>query len=247
MEEGIVADQDGKVVVITGASSGIGRSTARLLAADGWRIAAVGRSAERLEKLQSELGEGVLTIAVDVAGTDAGKQIVDTTIEQFGQIDAIFANAGVYLDGEVAETDAEAIRKTIEVNVVAPLGLVQAALPHMLTRGSGDIILTSSIAGHQAIYSEPVYSASKHAVLGFTHALRQQIKGSGVRVAEIAPGVVLTDLWGYEEGDPRAKERLDVATGIRPEDVAEAVGFMLTRPRHVTIRDLVILPSAQDI
>lgn len=237
----------GKVVVITGASSGIGRSTARLLAANGWRVALVARSKDRLETLGSELGDEALLLPLDVAEAEAGERIVDATIERFGRIDAIFANAGVYLDGQVADNEVDAIRRTIDVNVFAAMELVRAVLPPMLTQGSGDIIVTSSISGHQAIECEPVYSASKHAVRAFTHALRRQIAGSGVRVAGIAPGVVLTDLWGYEEGDPRAKDRLEGATGILPEDVAEAVRFMLTRPQRVTIRDLVILPSAQDI
>lgn len=238
---------DGKVVIITGASSGIGRSSARLLAANGAQIALVARSVDRLDKVRAELGQEALVIPVDVTETDAGERVVAATLERYGRIDAVIANAGIFLEGDVATTDIDELRRTIDVNVFAPLGLVRAALPHMLERGSGDIIITSSISGHQAIQSEPVYSASKHAATAFTHALRQQIKGSGVRVAEIAPGMVLTELWGFEEGDPRAKERLDASRGILAEDVAEAVQFMLTRPQHVTVRDLVILPSAQDI
>ncbi|MFB8369632.1 SDR family oxidoreductase [Pseudarthrobacter sp. NPDC055928] len=238
---------DGKVVIITGASSGIGRSTARLLAENGSQTVLVARSAERLEKVRAELGQDALVIPVDVSETDAGERIVAATLERYGRIDTVIANAGVFLEGEVAVTDVDEIRRTIDVNVFAPLGLVRAALPHMLERGSGDIIITSSISGHHAIHSEPVYSASKHAVRAFAHALRQQIKGSGVRVGEVAPGMVLTELWGFEEGDPRAKERLEASRGILPEDVAESVLFMITRPKHVTIRDLVILPSAQDI
>jgi ribitol 2-dehydrogenase len=242
-----MAELNGKVVIITGASTGIGRSTARLLAADGAQITMVARSADGLERVRSELGDNVLALAVDVAETGAAEQIVDATLQRFGRLDAVFANAGVFLSGQVVDNDILAIRKIIDVNVFATLGLVRAALPQLLSQGSGDIVITSSISGHQAISFEPVYSASKHAVRAFAHALRQQIRGSGVRVAELAPGVVMTDLWGYSEGDARVSERLENETGILPEDVAEAVRFMLTRPRHVTVRDLVILPSAQDI
>lgn len=236
-----------KVVVITGGSSGIGRSTARALAAEGACIALVSRSADQLESVREEIGDRAFSIPVDVAETDAGEKIVAATFERFGRIDAVFANAGIFVNGPVVSTDVEAIRRSLDVNVFGTLGLVRAALPHLMERGSGDIIITSSIAGHQALPSEPVYSASKHAVQAFTHALRRQIAGSGVRVSEIAPGIVLTDLWGYSEGDPRAADRIDAGTGIRPEDVADAVRYMLTRPQNVTVRDLVILPSAQAI
>lgn len=237
----------GRVAIITGASAGIGRSTARALAADGWHVALVARSAARLDELSAELGGNALVLPADVAEPGAAEAAVTTTIERFGQVDAAFVNAGVYLDGPVAETAVDAIRHIIEVNVYAALALGRAVLPHLLERATGDIIFTSSVSGHQAIDSEPVYTATKHAIQAFAHALRQQVRGSGVRVAAIAPGVVLTDLWGYAEGDPRTAERLSACTGILPEDVADAVRYMLTRPRHVTIRDLVILPTAQNI
>lgn len=236
-----------KTIIITGGSLGIGRSTARLLAKEGAKIALVARTTENLKAVEREIGTDALVIQADVAETDAGERIVNETLGCFGQIDAVFANAGVFLNGSVAESDIHMIRQTVDVNVFATFGLVRAALPHMLAQGSGDIVITSSIAGHQALPSEPIYSATKHAVQAFTHALRRQIAGSGVRVGEIAPGIVLTDLWGYPEGDPRTKDRLEAATGILPEDVADAVQYMLSRPRHVNIRDLVILPSAQAI
>lgn len=236
-----------RVIIITGASSGIGRSTARVLAGNGARIALVSRSESQLRSVQQEIGNRSFSLPVDVADPDAGERIVAATLERFGRVDAVFANAGIYLNGQVVETGIESIRHTIDVNVFGTLGVVRATLPHLMERGSGDIIITSSIAGHQALPSEPVYSASKHAVQAFTHALRRQIASSGVRVSEIAPGVVLTDLWGYSEDDPRAAERVEAATGILPEDVADAVRYMLTRPQNVTIRDLVILPSAQVI
>lgn len=242
-----MGDVNGRVVVITGASSGIGRSTARLLAENGARLVLVARSLERLETVRSELGEDVLLVPSDIADASAGQHIVDSAIERYGRVDALFANAGVFLEGPVAEVDVGELRRTLDVNVYATLALVRATLPGMLAQGSGDVVLTSSISGHHAIESEPIYSASKHAIQAFTHALRRQIRGTGVRVAEVAPGMVLTDLWGFSEGDPRVTERLAAGTGILPEDVADAVRYMLTRPAHVTIRDLVILPSAQNI
>jgi ribitol 2-dehydrogenase len=116
----------------------------------------------------------------------------------------------------------------------------------MLERGSGDVLVTSSVSGHQAIYWEPVYSASKHALQAFVHGVRRQLIGTGVRMGAIAPGVVLNELWGVSDS-AEIEEKVARAEGIRSEDVADAAGYMLTRPPHVTIRDLVILPRDQPI
>lgn len=236
-----------KVVVITGASSGIGRSTARALSHHGSKLVLVAQNEERLDAVRADLPDDTMIIPADVSAPGASENIVDRALARYGQIDAVFANAGIFVNGKVEETEFEAIRRCVDINVYAAFSLVRAVLPHFTARKRGDVLLTSSIAGHQALASEPVYSATKHAVRAFTHALRRQIAGSGVRVAEISPGIVLTDLWGYAEGDPRVAGRLEEGTGIQAEDVADAVHFMLSRPPHVTIRDLVILPTNQNI
>ncbi len=173
-------------------------------------------------------------------------RLVQTTMDRFGRIDVVLANAGVYVPGNVWEGDAAAYDDMIRTNVTGVIRLVHAALPHMLPRSTGDILVTSSVSGHQAIHWEPVYSASKHAIQAFVHGLRRQLVDSGLRVGAVAPGVVLNDIWGVR--DP-AEVEAKVATGegIRSEDVADAIAWMLTRPRHVAIRDLVILPRAQPI
>jgi ribitol 2-dehydrogenase len=119
-------------------------------------------------------------------------------------------------------------------------------LPHLLSRKAGDIIVTSSISGHQAIHWEPIYSASKHAIQSFVHGLRRQLLTTGVRVGAVAPGMVLNELWGLTD-TAEIDEKVAQGAGLRSEDVAEAILFMLTRPRNVTIRDLVMLPRAQDL
>jgi ribitol 2-dehydrogenase len=124
--------------------------------------------------------------------------------------------------------------------------MVRATLPGMVAARSGDIVVTSSVSGHQAIQWEPVYSASKHAIQSFVHGLRRQVAPHNVRVGAVAPGMVLNPLWGYT--DPAAIEaKVATREGLRSEDVADAVLFMLTRPANATIRDLVILPQNQDI
>jgi ribitol 2-dehydrogenase len=146
----------------------------------------------------------------------------------------------------VAEGDPDAWDRLLQINVNSVFRLVRAVLPGMLARRAGDIIVTSSISGHQAIHWEPVYSASKHAVQAFVHGVRRQTLNSGVRVGAVAPGMVLNELWGLTdraEIDRKAGE----GTGLRDEDVADAVLFMLTRPPNVTVRDLVMLPTNQDL
>jgi len=123
---------------------------------------------------------------------------------------------------------------------------IHGALKYMITAGTGDIVVTSSVSGHQAIHWEPVYSASKHAVQALTHTLRRQLIGTGVRIGAVAPGVVLNDLWQVTDSAAVANG-VAAGTGLTSEDVADAVLYMLTRPRHMNIRDLVLLPINQEI
>lgn len=134
----------------------------------------------------------------------------------------------------------------IDTNVGGVVRTVHAALRHMIPAGSGDIVITSSVSGHQVIDWEPVYSASKHAVHALTHGVRRQLVGTGVRIGSVAPGVVLNDLWQVTDATAVA-DGVAAGTGLRSEDVADAVLYMLTRPSHVNIRDLVILPVNQEI
>lgn len=234
-----------KVVLVTGASSGIGKATAKALAEQGAKLALAARSGDKLSVLAAELGNA-LAIPTDLTKPQGIAGMVEQTLGHFGQIDVLFANAGLYIPGPVAEGQPDDWDTLLMVNVNAVFRCVRAVLPHMLQRGSGDILMTSSISGHQAIHWEPVYSASKHAIQSFVHGLRRQVSAQGVRVGAIAPGIVLNELWGYT--DPAAIEtKVQQRAGLRCEDVAEAIVFMLTRPANVTIRDLVILPQNQDI
>lgn len=237
----------GKIALVTGASSGIGRAFAHALAAEGAKLALVGRSAERLEELASQLiGSEALVLPADLSKPADVTRVAKEALARFGHIDILLANAGIYLPGEVAEGDADKWDEMLAVNVNSVFRLVRELLPQMIERKSGDIIVTSSIAGHQVLRVEAVYSASKHAVQAFVHSLRRQVAKHNVRVGAVAPGTVLNELWGYRSA---AEIDAKVATrdGLRSEDVAEAVLFMLTRPPNVTIRDLVILPQNQDI
>src|ERR1700737_1610353 len=234
----------GRSVLVTGASSGIGKATAKLLAANGARVIVAARSLDKLQSLANEID--ALPVAWDVTSLDSVKKMVEAALRHNGKVDALFANAGVYLSGEVAEGLPSDWSQLIDVNVKGVMNSVHAVLPTMVAQARGDILVCSSISGHQAIHWEPVYSASKHAVQSFVHGLRRQLLNKGIRVGSVAPGMVLNELWGIQD-QAEINRRAALGEGLRSEDVAEAVLFMLTRPSNVTIRDLVMLPRTQDL
>jgi len=237
---------NGKVAVVTGASSGIGLAVARELHRLGATVVIAARSRERLDGVVASVGERCTPVVADVTRAGDVERLIGGTIEAHGRLDVLIANAGVYVGGDLWESDPDALDELLQTNVNGVVRTVRAALPHMLGRGSGDIVVTSSVAGHQAIYWEPVYSASKHALQAFVHGVRRQLLGTGVRIGAVAPGVVLNDLWGVSEPS-EIEDKVARGEGIRSEEVADAVAYMLTRPPHVTIRDLVILPANQPI
>jgi ribitol 2-dehydrogenase len=238
---------NGQVAVITGASQGIGLAYASALSAAGADVVLVSRSAGRLQEAARSLPGRTAVLAADVGDPATGEAAVALALERFGRLDLVLPNAGIYVGGDVVDTDPSVIRQLVDTNVGGVLSLVRAALPHLVRQGSGDVLVTSSVSGHQDIWWEPIYSASKHAVTSFVHSIRRQLVGTGVRAGAVAPGVVLNDLWGYGKDADAVQREVDEGRGITSEDVADAVMFMLTRPRHVTIRDLVVLPSAQEI
>ncbi len=236
----------GKTAVITGASSGIGLAVATELANHDVRLVLGARSSERLAAAAKTIQGEVITVRVDVTQSSDISHMFEVAAETFGTIDIVVANAGIYAGGDVASGMPESFNTLIDTNIKGVVNTVHTALGYMLPNCAGDIIITSSISGHQVISWEPVYSASKHAIQAFMQGLRRQLVASGVRVGAIAPGIVLNDLWAIS--DPTAIDAgVAAATGIRSEDVADGIIFMLTRPAHVTIRDLVILPTNQEI
>jgi ribitol 2-dehydrogenase len=232
---------EGKVGLVTGASSGIGLAIAREVHRLGATVVIAAR-----DVADASVGERCTTVVADVTQAQDVERLVGGTIEAHGGIDVLVANAGVYVGGDIWESDPDALDQLLRTNVNGVVRTVRAALPHMIERGSGDVVVTSSVSGHQAIYWEPVYSASKHALQAFVHGVRRQLLSTGVRMGAIAPGVVLNELWGVSDS-AEIEDKVGRAEGIRSEDVADAVGYMLTRPPHVNIRDLVILPRDQPI
>ena len=239
---------DGKVAIITGASTGIGRALATALDAHGARLVVIARDRGRLDALAGSLGRAPITVAGDIADPATISRARDLAIAEHGRLDILLANAGLYLPDRGWEVPTERIDAIVTTNVLGVMHAVHAVLPHLLAQGSGDIIVTSSVSGHQVIPWEPIYSATKHAVQAFVHGTRQQLVGTGVRLGAVAPGIVLNELWGVSSDDRGSIDaKVQAGEGMRSEDVADAVLFMLERPRHVTIRDLVMLPTNQVI
>ncbi|MBU6278899.1 MAG: SDR family oxidoreductase [Actinomycetales bacterium] len=236
----------GSVAVVTGASSGIGRSYAQALDACGVSQVLLGRNAERLAAVADTMTSPVRTLVGDIADPALSREAVALAESEFGRLDILLPNAGLYLPDKGWTVPAERVHELVTTNVAGVMHAIHAALPGFLQRGAGDIVVTSSVSGHQVISWEPVYTATKHAVQAFVHATRQQIVGSGVRIGAVAPGIVLNPLWGVAD-DAKVDQQIAAASGIRSTDVADAVLFMLTTPRHVTIRDLVMIPTNQDI
>jgi ribitol 2-dehydrogenase len=210
------------------------------------RIAITARSEKKLEELAAELGGDVIVLPADLTEAAQVDRLVDAAIDGLGRLDVLFANAGAYLAGDVIDGNADQWEKLLALNVSSIFRAIRRVLPHMRQIGGGDILATSSISAHQIISFEPVYSASKHALNAFLYGLRRQVIRDNIRVASIAPGTVLNELWGYTDIE-EIERKVAAREGLRSEDISEAVVFMLNRPRHVAIRDLVVLPQALDL
>lgn len=236
----------GKVAAITGAASGIGLACTHALLAAGARVIMVDRDEPALQAHARTLGNNVLPLHLDITVPEQVETLLDRMLTLAGRLDIFHANAGLYTGGPFVDTDPMVMERMLNLNVNATFRCIHVILPHFIAQQAGDILITSSVAGVVPVVHEPVYTASKFAVQGFVHSLRRQLYPQGIRVGAILPGPVNTALlkdW------PAAKqqEALDAGSLLLPEDVAEAVLFILSRPGHVTVRDLVILPGNVDL
>ena len=236
----------GRVAAVTGAASGIGLECARTMLEAGATVFLVDRAEEKLRTLCSGLGPKAVPLVVDLMNAASVATMLPAILAQAGQLDIFHANAGAYIGGDVVTGDPDVWDKVLNLNINAAFRSVQAVLPHMVERQTGDIIMTSSIAGLVPVVWAPIYTASKFAVQAFVHTVRRQVSKHGIRVGAVCPGPVVTALL---DDWPKAKMDEALANGslMQPIEVAHAVLFMLTRPRNVTIRDLVILPNSTDL
>lgn len=229
------SDHD-RVILIFGASTGIGAAGARLLATHGWRLVLAARSVDRLEALAREFGESdrALAVACDVTVWHDQQLAVDAAREHFGRVDAVWANAGVHSEvGFLADT-VEHWRDLVLTNVYGTALTIRAAIP-ALSETRGHLLLTGSVGGRR-ISSGSLYSATKHAVHAMAEAARLELGGRGVRVTLIAPGIVETRFW----------KTLPVREPLRDADVARAVLFALNQPPYVDVNEIIIRPTEQD-
>ena len=235
-----------KTAAITGAASGIGLACARILIEQGAQVVLIDRDRDRLEALCTELGDAAKPLVVDLLDGPQVSGMLPEIENLVGPLDIFHANAGAYVGGAAAEGNPDEWDRMLNLNINAAFRSVQAVLPQMIARKSGDIIFTSSVAGVVPVVWEPVYTASKFAVQAFLHATRRQVSQYGIRMGAVLPGPVVTALL-----DDWPKEKMDEALAngslMQPREVAEAVLFMLTRPRGVVIRDMVILPNSVDL
>ncbi len=244
-------DLSGKVVAITGASSGIGEATALLCAASGAAVALGARRSDRIEALAERIeaeGGAAAAITVDVAAEDQARGFVEQAKHRLGRIDALVNNAGVMLLGPVEGADTENWRRMIDVNVLGLLYCTHAALPLMREQGGGHIVNVSSVAGRRASLGAGVYNLTKWGVTGFSEALRQEALHANIRVTIIEPGFVETELLSHNESYViDAAEKIKEKTGdvLRSEDIADAIVHALAAPPHVSINEVLVRPTGQ--
>ncbi|TVR42645.1 MAG: SDR family oxidoreductase [Planctomycetota bacterium] len=226
-----------RVVLITGASSGIGAAAARRLARSS-RLVLVARREDRLAQLAKDIrdeGGEVHTIATDLLTPGCENAIVDETVQAFGGLDVLINNAGVFLTGPLAESDAGTIDAVFNLNVRAPMLLTRAAVPQLKANGGGWIINISSIAAVQVFPGCGVYAAAKAALDQWSRVIREELRVDGVRVSVVSPGATATEAWG----DALPSERMS-----RAEDIAAAIHYCLDQPPTVSVDQIVVTPPA---
>ncbi len=240
---------------MTGASSGIGAATARVLAAEGAEVALAARRVDRLEDLAAEIrsaGGKALVIEADVTSRQQADAAVDRAATEFGRLDILVNNAGVMLLGPILDAPVEEWERMIELNVLGLLYCSRAAIPHLLRaaegpRGVADLVNISSVAGRTVRLGSGVYNASKHAVGAFSESLRQEVTARHLRVSLVEPGAVDTELPSHNREEIRAglDERFADMERLEDHDIADAIRYVVTRPRHVAINEILIRPTEQ--
>jgi len=246
------------VALVTGASSGIGEATAALLAAHGASVSIVARRRDRLEALASRIrsaGGTALVLEADIAREDQARDAVERTVSEFGRLDTLINNAGVMLLGPIVGAPIEEWRRMMEINVMGLMYCSHAALPHLLKaaasgpRRVADLVNISSVAGRTVRRGAGVYNATKHAVGAFSEALRQEVTREHVRVSLVEPGAVETELASHNRPEvlEQLRSRIGEIERMQSEDMARAIVYLVSQPRHVAINEILVRPTEQEL
>jgi len=237
---------EGKIAVVTGAASGIGLACAEAMLAAGSRVVMVDRDEAALNRLSADHGDAVVPLVVNLLDPGECASLVPRVLEKTDRIDILHANAGTYVGGDLVDSNTDDIDRMLTLNVNVVMKNVHDVLRHMIERRTGDIVVTSSLAAHYPTPWEPVYASSKWAINCFVQTVRRQVFKHGIRVGSISPGPVVSALladWPPE----KLKEARESGSLLEPGEVANVVMFMLTRPRGMTIRDVVMMPTNFDL
>ena len=248
---------EGTVALVTGASSGIGEATARALAGNGAAVALAARREDRMRQLAGEIterGGRALVLATDVTEQTQAQAAVARTVAELGRLDILVNNAGVMLLGPIEEAPLEEWDRMVRLNVLGLLYTAHAALPHLLKaaadapRRVADLVNVSSVAGRVARSGAGVYDATKFGVVAFSESLRQEVTKRHVRVAVIEPGRVATELQSHVRDGVREQslQRFAGVEALEAEDIADAIAYIVTRPRRVAINEVLIRPTEQE-
>ena len=249
---------NGTVALVTGASSGIGEAAAIDLASHGAAVALVARRRDRLEslanKIQAEGGKAIV-IEADITQEPGARRAIERTAEELGRLDTLVNNAGVMLLGPIVNAPLEEWRRMMDINVMGLLYCTHSALPHLLRaandspRRVADLVNISSVAGRTARRGAGVYNATKHAVGAFSESLRQELSDKHVRVSLVEPGAVETELGSHNR--PEIQEQLKARFGhierMHSDDIARAISYIVTQPRHVAINEVLVRPTEQEL
>jgi NADP-dependent 3-hydroxy acid dehydrogenase YdfG len=247
---------EGTTALVTGASSGIGEATALALAAEGAAVAVAARRLDRLEDLAARIdaaGGRSLVLEADVTDQEQAREVVERTVAELGRLDTLVNNAGVMLLGPAETAPVEEWQRMVEINVLGLLYCAHAALPHLLrAAGDGrrrvsDMVNVSSVAGRVPRLGSGVYNATKFGVGAFSESLRQEVTQRHVRISLVEPGAVETELVSHNRPEVREglDERFRSMERLRSEDIAEAVVYVVTRPRHMAVNELLVRPTEQ--
>ncbi len=256
-EERTARELDGTVALVTGASSGIGAATAVALASQGAAVVVAARRKDRLEALAADIraqGGTVLVLESDVTDEQQATQVVERAVAERGRLDTLVNNAGVMLLGPVVDAPLSEWKRMVELNVLGLLYCSHAALPHLLRaaedspRRVSDMVNISSVAGRVARNGNAVYSLTKHGVGAFSEALRQEVTRRHVRISLVEPGAVETELAGHNRPEvlENMRSRFADTEPMQSKDIAVAITYIVTRPRHVAINEILIRPTEQE-